>query len=98
MKHLLCEHQNTISELGAERIALAEVLQNEQNQLEEELYKEMKNILVDMRTSKNEEVARELQLVRMTWAVSKHLPKPLYRALYRALYRGYAILHQCQNV
>ncbi|XP_038164584.1 dynein regulatory complex subunit 4-like isoform X2 [Cyprinodon tularosa] len=62
MKHLLCEHQNTISELGAERIALAEVLQNEQDQLEEELYKEMKNILVDMRTSKNEEVVRELQL------------------------------------
>lgn len=63
MKHLLCEHQNTISELKAEGLVSTEVLQNEQEQLEAELHKEMEAIMVDMQRLDDEKIFRELEMV-----------------------------------
>ncbi|XP_022600311.1 growth arrest-specific protein 8-like [Seriola dumerili] len=62
MKHLLCEHQNTISELKEEGLVSTEVLQNEQEQLEAELRKEMRAIMVDMQKLDNESIFKELEL------------------------------------
>lgn len=63
MKHLLCEHQNTISELRAEGLVSTEVLQNEQEQREAELHKEMEAIMVDMQRLEDEKIFRELEMV-----------------------------------
>lgn len=63
MKHLLCEHQNTISELKANSLTSTEVLQKEQDQLEAELHKDMRDILVDMQELSNENLVKELELV-----------------------------------
>ncbi|XP_071344416.1 dynein regulatory complex subunit 4-like isoform X2 [Trachinotus anak] len=62
MKHLLCEHQNTISELKAGALVSTEVLQNDQEQLEAELHKEMRAIMVDMQKLDNENLFKELEL------------------------------------
>ncbi|XP_017295341.1 dynein regulatory complex subunit 4 [Kryptolebias marmoratus] len=62
MKHLLCEHQNTTSELKADRLAAAEVLQEEQEVLEEELYEKMRAIMVNMQALRSEDRVRELEL------------------------------------
>ncbi|KAM4597244.1 dynein regulatory complex subunit 4-like [Fundulus diaphanus] len=62
MKHLLCEHQNTISELEADVSASAQGLQDEQDQLEAELCEEILTILADTQTVNSEDVFRELQL------------------------------------
>ncbi|XP_012708947.2 dynein regulatory complex subunit 4 [Fundulus heteroclitus] len=62
MKHLLCEHQNTISELEADVSASAKRLQDEQDQLEAELCEEILTILTDTQTINSEDVFRELQL------------------------------------
>ncbi|XP_072236608.1 dynein regulatory complex subunit 4-like [Leuresthes tenuis] len=62
MKHLLCEHQNTLSELKAYGSDSTEVLQAEQEQLEMELYKKMKALMIDMQELKNENLVRELEL------------------------------------
>lgn len=63
MKHLLCEHQNTISELKAGGLVSTEVVQKEQEQLETELHKEMRAIMVDMQELDNENLVKELELV-----------------------------------
>ncbi|XP_039995733.1 dynein regulatory complex subunit 4-like [Xiphias gladius] len=62
MKHLLCEHQNTISELKADGLVSTEVVQKEQEQLETELHKEMRSIMVDMQELDNENLFKELEL------------------------------------
>lgn len=66
MKHLLCEHQNTISELKADNLVSTEVLQKEQEQLETELHEDMRAILVDMQELDNENLIKELELVCST--------------------------------
>ncbi|XP_070688286.1 dynein regulatory complex subunit 4-like [Pempheris klunzingeri] len=62
MKHLLCEHQNTISELKADGLVSAEAAEKEQERLETELHKEMRAIMVDMQELDNENLVKELQL------------------------------------
>lgn len=69
MKHLLCEHQNTISELKADGLVSAELLQKEQEQLETVLHKEMRAIMVDMQELDNENLIKELKLVCSTHKV-----------------------------
>lgn len=63
MKHLLCEHQNTISELKADGLVSREMMQKEQEHLETELHKEMTAIMVDMQELDNENLVKELELV-----------------------------------
>lgn len=63
MKHLLCEHQNTISELKADGLVSTEAVQKGQEQLETELHKQMRAIMVDMQELNNENVIKELELV-----------------------------------
>ncbi|XP_038557095.1 dynein regulatory complex subunit 4 [Micropterus salmoides] len=62
MKHLLCEHQNTISELKADGLVSREMMQKEQEHLETELHKEMTAIMVDMQELDNENLVKELEL------------------------------------
>ncbi|XP_070822846.1 dynein regulatory complex subunit 4 [Chaetodon trifascialis] len=62
MKHLLCEHQNTISELKAGGLVSTEAVQKEQEQLETELHKEMRAIMVDIQELDNENLVKELEL------------------------------------
>lgn len=66
MKHLLCEHQNTISELKADGSMSADVMQKEQSQLENELHKRMASIKVDMQELDIENLMKELELVSDT--------------------------------
>lgn len=63
MKHLLCEHQNTISELRADALVSTQAGQKEQGQLEAQLHKEMKAIMVDKQEHDNENLVKELDLV-----------------------------------
>ncbi|XP_044058676.1 dynein regulatory complex subunit 4 [Siniperca chuatsi] len=62
MKHLLCEHQNTISELKADGLVSTEVVQKEQEQLETELHKKMRATMVDMQELDIENLVKELEL------------------------------------
>ncbi|XP_013883656.1 growth arrest-specific protein 8 [Austrofundulus limnaeus] len=62
MKHLLCEHQNTVSELKADRLAAAAALQKEHEELEDELFNKMRAITVDMQRLGSENQIRELEL------------------------------------
>ncbi|KAI4830151.1 hypothetical protein KUCAC02_001802 [Chaenocephalus aceratus] len=62
MKHLLCEHQNTISELRADALVSTQAGQKEQGQLEAQLHKEMKAIMVDKQEHDNENLVKELDL------------------------------------
>ncbi|XP_070760216.1 dynein regulatory complex subunit 4 [Enoplosus armatus] len=62
MKHLLCEHQNTISELKADVLVTAEVMQKEQEQIEAKLHKEMRATVADKQELANENLVKELEL------------------------------------
>ncbi|XP_010769151.1 growth arrest-specific protein 8-like [Notothenia coriiceps] len=62
MKHLLCEHQNTISELRADALVSTQAGQKEQGQLEAQLHKDMKAIMVDKQAHDNENLVKELDL------------------------------------
>ncbi|XP_008403659.1 growth arrest-specific protein 8-like [Poecilia reticulata] len=62
MKHLLCEHHNTATELEADIATSKDLLEDEQSQLEADLYKEMMSILVEMQESSCEDVFKELLL------------------------------------
>ncbi|XP_035014845.2 dynein regulatory complex subunit 4 isoform X2 [Hippoglossus stenolepis] len=62
MKHLLCEHQNTISELRANALVSTEMQQKEQETLETELHKRMKAIKVEMEEIDDEHLVKELEL------------------------------------
>ena len=69
MKHLLCEHQNTLAELKEDGLVSTEVLQKEQEKLENELHKEMRAIMVDMQELDNENLVKDLELVCRTQQV-----------------------------
>lgn len=71
MKHLLCEHQNTISELKADRLISIEAVQKEQEQLEAELRKEMKAAMVGKEKLDNENLVTQLEMVCSTHQVLK---------------------------
>uniref|UniRef100_A0A8C3B2D0 Dynein regulatory complex subunit 4 n=1 Tax=Cyclopterus lumpus TaxID=8103 RepID=A0A8C3B2D0_CYCLU len=62
MKHLLCEHQNTISELKADGLVHTQAVQEEQNKLETVLHKDMRAVMVDMQELDNENLVKELEL------------------------------------
>ncbi|KAF3832586.1 hypothetical protein F7725_026251 [Dissostichus mawsoni] len=62
MKHLLCEHQNTISELRADALVSTQAGQKEQGQLETQLHKDMKAIMVDKQEHDNQNLVKELDL------------------------------------
>ncbi|XP_073321148.1 dynein regulatory complex subunit 4 [Pagrus major] len=62
MKHLLCEKENTISELKADGLVSTELVQKEQEQLDNELHKEMKAIKVDLQELDIEDIVKELEL------------------------------------
>ncbi|XP_077420069.1 dynein regulatory complex subunit 4 isoform X2 [Vanacampus margaritifer] len=61
MKHLLCEHHNTISELESDRVTTAEAMENEQAQLERELHKKTTAIRNDMHEFDIENLVSELE-------------------------------------
>ncbi|XP_047436852.1 dynein regulatory complex subunit 4 [Mugil cephalus] len=61
MKHLLCEHQNTISELKAEGLVSTEAAQKEQKQLEAELLKKMRTIVEDTQELNSENLVKEME-------------------------------------
>ncbi|KAM6943601.1 dynein regulatory complex subunit 4, partial [Xenentodon cancila] len=61
IKHLLCEHENTISELKADGLVTAEVQQKEQEQLKRELLKKKRAIMVDMEELNSDIPIRELE-------------------------------------
>lgn len=71
MKHLLCEHQNMILELKADRLASAEVMQKEQEQLETKFHKQINTILVEKEKLKTEDLVKESELVCCTRQVLK---------------------------
>ncbi|XP_022056509.1 dynein regulatory complex subunit 4-like [Acanthochromis polyacanthus] len=62
MKHLLCEHQNTIAELKAGGLVSTEMMQKEQEELDTELHKKMKAIMVDIQELDNDTLIRKLEL------------------------------------
>ncbi|XP_034052910.1 dynein regulatory complex subunit 4 isoform X1 [Gymnodraco acuticeps] len=62
MKHLLCEHQNTISELRADALVSTQAGQKEQGELEAQLHKDMRAIMVDKQEHDNENLVKELDL------------------------------------
>uniref|UniRef100_A0A3P8SZ37 Dynein regulatory complex subunit 4 n=1 Tax=Amphiprion percula TaxID=161767 RepID=A0A3P8SZ37_AMPPE len=62
MKHLLCEHQNKIGELKAGVLVSTEMMQKEQEELETELHKKIKAIMVDIQELDNDNLIRELEL------------------------------------
>lgn len=63
MKHLLCEKENTIAELKADGLVSTELVQKKQEQLETELHKEMKAIMVGLQGLDIEDLVKELELV-----------------------------------
>ncbi|XP_037304017.2 dynein regulatory complex subunit 4 [Pungitius pungitius] len=62
MKHLLCEHQNAVSELKAHGLVSKQLVQKKQEQLQTELHKEMRDVIVDMQELNNENLVKELEL------------------------------------
>ncbi|KAK9519202.1 hypothetical protein VZT92_021943 [Zoarces viviparus] len=62
MKYPLYEHQNTTSQLKADGLVSAQVVQEEQEQLETELHEEMRVIMEDMQQLDNETLVKELEL------------------------------------
>lgn len=63
MKHLLCEHHNMISELKADGLVSTQVVQKEQEQLETELHKDMRAIVVNTEKLDIEDLIKEHELV-----------------------------------
>ncbi|KAA8595585.1 dynein regulatory complex subunit 4 [Etheostoma spectabile] len=62
MKHLLCEHQNMISELKADGLVSTQVMQKEQEELENQFHEDMFTIRVNMQELNSENLIRELEL------------------------------------
>uniref|UniRef100_A0A3B3ZEA0 Dynein regulatory complex subunit 4 n=1 Tax=Periophthalmus magnuspinnatus TaxID=409849 RepID=A0A3B3ZEA0_9GOBI len=63
MRHLLCEHQNTICELNADGVASKEALQAEQTLLEKKLRNDLASLLVDIHQVDTETPIMELKKV-----------------------------------
>ncbi|XP_055085885.1 dynein regulatory complex subunit 4 [Periophthalmus magnuspinnatus] len=61
MRHLLCEHQNTICELNADGVASKEALQAEQTLLEKKLRNDLASLLVDIHQVDTETPIMELK-------------------------------------
>ncbi|XP_061521670.1 dynein regulatory complex subunit 4 [Phycodurus eques] len=61
MKHLLCEHQNTMAELQADRVTTAEAMHKEQVQLERELHRRIATTRTDMHGFDIENLVSELE-------------------------------------
>ena len=67
VKHLLYEHQNTISELKAEGVVATKLMEGEHGGLESELRKGVRALKVDLKEQElaNENAIRDLKLVSM---------------------------------
>lgn len=63
LKRLLCEHQNTISELKADGLTSTEAVQKQQMRLEHEHHKMMEGIRVDTQELDIESIVKEMELV-----------------------------------
>lgn len=63
MKHLLYEHENTMSELKADGLVTTEAMQKEQEKLEANLHMEKEARIVDLQEVDNEKLAMELEQV-----------------------------------
>lgn len=63
MKHLLCEHQNAVSDLKANNSVSVTALQKEQEQIETAIHKKMRNVLVDTQELDIEQMVKDLELV-----------------------------------
>lgn len=63
MKHLLCEHQNAVSDIKANNSVSVEALQKEQEQIEIAIHKKMRNVLVDTQELDIEHLVKDLELV-----------------------------------
>lgn len=63
MKHLLCEHQNAVSDLKANNSVSVDALQKEQEQIEMAIHKKMRNVLVDTQELDIEHLVKDLELV-----------------------------------
>lgn len=63
IKHLLCEHQSTISELKEEGLVSIKKLQKELDQLEMEFHKKIKAGMVDIQELNNDDFERQRLLV-----------------------------------
>uniref|UniRef100_A0A3Q3G6I9 Dynein regulatory complex subunit 4 n=1 Tax=Labrus bergylta TaxID=56723 RepID=A0A3Q3G6I9_9LABR len=63
MKHLLCEHQNTISELKADALVSTDAVHADQERVEAELHEAMSDIMVDTQELDITDLVKELQLV-----------------------------------
>nr|XP_020514491.1 dynein regulatory complex subunit 4-like isoform X2 [Labrus bergylta] len=62
MKHLLCEHQNTISELKADALVSTDAVHADQERVEAELHEAMSDIMVDTQELDITDLVKELQL------------------------------------
>ncbi|XP_068612743.1 dynein regulatory complex subunit 4 isoform X2 [Brachionichthys hirsutus] len=62
MKHLLCEHQNTILELKADGLDTSRAMQIEQEKLERELHKEKYSIMLDKQELDIQVLVEQLKL------------------------------------
>uniref|UniRef100_A0A673AQ64 Dynein regulatory complex subunit 4 n=1 Tax=Sphaeramia orbicularis TaxID=375764 RepID=A0A673AQ64_9TELE len=61
MKHLLCEHQNTVCELSADGLASSEVMQTKKTELENEIHDKIMSIRVDIQERDNESLVKETE-------------------------------------
>uniref|UniRef100_A0A8C7ZB86 Dynein regulatory complex subunit 4 n=1 Tax=Oryzias sinensis TaxID=183150 RepID=A0A8C7ZB86_9TELE len=64
IKHLLCEHQSTISELKEEGLVSIKKLQKELDQLEMEFHKKIKAGMVDIQELNNDDFERQRLLLQ----------------------------------
>lgn len=63
MKHLLCEHQNAVSEIKADNSVSVDALQKEQEEIEIAIQRKMRNVLVDTQELDIEHLVKDLELV-----------------------------------
>ncbi|XP_060919561.1 dynein regulatory complex subunit 4-like [Labrus mixtus] len=62
MKHLLCEHQNTTSELKADALVSTDAVHADQERVEAELHEAMNDVMVDTQELDITDLVKELQL------------------------------------
>lgn len=98
MRHLLCEHQNTICELNADRLVSEEAVQEEQKKLETKLGNEVASLLVDLHQVDIETPIMELKKVgTKVIHLFLHLTFLLTLFCYRNIKKKWQILKQFQK-
>lgn len=84
VKHLLYEHQNSISELKGEGVVSNKLMQKEHAELENELCKGMCTLKVDIKEQElsNENLIKGLKLVRGLLALSVNMRFSASRSMF----------------